>query len=256
MSQCRLCGQDKKLVRAHVIPESFFRVLRSGGENPRLISNAANAFPQRAPIGVYDQGILCEECERKFGHVDDYGARVLLTRFYELFHSVVHLDKTVALQARDVDQELLLRFFIATLWRASVSTHPFYSRVELGKYEAQAKGVIDLSQPVRETFAVVLSYWPTIKTTRNLPHALMDPFREKWDGVNAYRFYFGQVVAYIKVDSRSFPRSLQDLALCRHNILSIVQRDFIGSKDFLAMAWTAKQSHQREQMARARRRKR
>ena len=76
MAQCRLCAEDRKLVKAHVIPEAFFRVLRAGGETPILISNVANTYPKRSPIGVYDQNILCEDCETMFSQVDDYNKPV------------------------------------------------------------------------------------------------------------------------------------------------------------------------------------
>lgn len=250
MSQCRLCNQDRKLVKAHAIPESFFRVMRSGGGTSLLVSNPENSFPERAPIGVYDKSILCEECEKTFGEVDSYAAQVLLTRFHELFKPAVHLGSAVALQSQEINQELLLRFFVAMLWRASVSTHPFYKHVQLGSYEAKAKDATDLSYPIPETFAVVLSSWPVIESDGVLTHGALDPFPERWSGINAYRVYFGQVVAYIKVDNRPFPSPLNELALCRQDGLSIVVRDFTESKDFAAMKKTAEQSRQRVQMAR------
>lgn len=252
MSRCRLCDQEHQLIRAHAIPESFFRVLRSEGETPLLVSNAKDPFPKRAHIGVYDTGILCSDCEKKFGHVDSYASEVLITRFEQLFRPIVHGER-VALQAQGVDQQMLLRFLVATLWRASVSTHQFYRRVRLGKYEIEAKRAIDLGAPMPETFAAVLSAWPAPKGDVFSAYGLMDPFPEKWDGVNAYRVYLGRVVAYIKVDRRPFSYPLRDLALGRYDVLSIVQRDFVASKDFSAMAKTAQQSHQRAEMTRANR---
>jgi hypothetical protein len=253
MNRCRLCDQERELVRAHAIPESFFRVLRSEGEIPLLVSNAKDPFPKRAPIGVYDNGILCGECERKFGHVDNYASEILINRFEELFKPVVHGDR-IALQAEGVDQELLLRFLVATLWRASVATHQFYRRVRLGKYEIEARRAIDLASSMSDSFAAVLSSWPAPSGDVFSAHGLMDPFQERWDGVNAYRLYLGRVVAYIKVDRRPFAYPLSDLTLGRHEVLSIVQRDFETSKDFAVMAKAARESHRRAQATRASRR--
>lgn len=246
MGQCRLCNQECKLVNAHAIPESFFRVMRSDSGKRLLLSNPENSFPVRAPIGVYDENILCEECEKTFGEVDSYAAQVLLTKFHELFKPVVHLGSNVALQSQEIDQELLLRFFVATLWRASVSTHPFYSRVQLGGYEAQARDATDLGCPIPKTFAVVLSFW----SDGVLRYGALDPYLEMWSGINAYRIYLGQVVAYIKVDNRPFPSPLDELALCRQDSVYIAARNFTESKDLAAMRKTVEQSHQREQMAR------
>lgn len=250
MSHCRLCNQDRKLVKAHAIPQSFFRVMRSGSEIPLLVSNTENSFPKRLPIGIYDENILCEECEKTFGEVDSYAAQVLLTKFHELFKPVVHLGSAVALQAKNIDQELLLRFFVATLWRASVSTHPFYKRVQLGSHESKARSATDRSKPIPEIFAVALSSWHDINDDGVLPHSAFEPSLERWSGINAYRVYFGQVVAYIKVDNRPFPSPLNEFALCRQGGLLIKVRDFTASKDFAAMKKTVAQSHQRVQMAR------
>jgi len=253
-STCRLCGRDRRLVKAHAIPEAFFRVFRAGGENPLLVSNIPDAFPRRAPIGVYDDGILCEECERTFGEVDDYGIRVLLTEFDELFQPVVDdSGRTVGFQSRDIDQELLLRFLVATLWRASVSTRGFYSGVRLGAYESQVAGITEVARPVPSVFAAALSVWTPVDTSRRLVHPVLDPRRERWNGVNAYRVYFGRVVAYVKVDSRPFPSPHREVALCQQDHLYVINRDFPTSKDFSAMAKTAKTSFRRQQIARARR---
>jgi len=34
-------------------------------------------YPTRAPIGIYDPGILCNECEREFSDWDAYAQKVL-----------------------------------------------------------------------------------------------------------------------------------------------------------------------------------
>ncbi len=75
---CKGCGEDKKLVRSHVIPEAFFRGLRDGNTAPRMLTNIEGKYPKKAPIGVYDQTILCADCENVFQLYDDYGCTVLL----------------------------------------------------------------------------------------------------------------------------------------------------------------------------------
>jgi len=250
MMQCRLCGEQRKLVNAHIVPEAFARVLRIDGETPVLISDTLNTFPKKCPIGVYDEGILCDRCEPQFSRVDDYGIQVLLKQFRDLFVVVNEAEKTVAFRASGVDQEMLLRFFIATLWRASVSTHPFYRRVNLGPYEGFARqAIIKPSLPISDVFAVVLSCWLTSEQHSSLTTGLMDPFRENWDGVNAYRMYFGEVVAYIKVDKRPFGSPLKEYMLLSGEQVTVIARNFDESKDFQSMIRTAQKSHLNQQNA-------
>ena len=55
---CRGCNQDKKLVKAHIIPESFFRGLRGEKEPAKILSNRKDFYPKKSPIGIYDTEIL------------------------------------------------------------------------------------------------------------------------------------------------------------------------------------------------------
>lgn len=70
----------------------------------------------------------------------------------------------------------------------------------------------------------------------------MDPFKEKWGEATAYRFYFGEVIAYIKADKRPFPSILKQHSLGAQESLTMIARDFATSKDFGALRHTAIQS--------------
>ena len=50
---CRLCGLEKKLIEAHVIPRSFHRISPEKGVI-RLVTNAEGRYTQNVPKGVYD----------------------------------------------------------------------------------------------------------------------------------------------------------------------------------------------------------
>jgi hypothetical protein len=108
-----LCGESNKLVKSHIIPEAFWREIRQGDDAPLLITSVKGEFPKKAPIGVYDDGILCTECEESFGHVDDYGITVLLKRRDELFRPSKDGAGALAYVAEDVDQRTLLKFFVS-----------------------------------------------------------------------------------------------------------------------------------------------
>ena len=47
---CLYCARDKSLIKAHVIPEAFFRRLRVGEKSPLLIRQ--NDHVKRSPISV------------------------------------------------------------------------------------------------------------------------------------------------------------------------------------------------------------
>lgn len=245
MKYCCLCGNTEKLVKAHIIPEAFFREIRRiDNKNPILISNTPNTFRKQAPIGVYDKGILCNKCEPKFSLVDDYGVQILLKQLNNLCLPIVRDNRIIAYQAENVDQGLLLRFFIAVLWRASVSTQPFYNRIKLGHLEPLAKEIIiNPTNPIPKEFSVVLSRWIVDEESQYITEGLMDPFLESSEDVNIYRFYFGKVVAHIKADPRPFPDGYRTLALLEQPTVLLVAREASKSKDWTAMINTVKEAH-------------
>ena len=63
----------------------------------------------------------------------------------------------------------------------------------------------------------------------------MDPFREKYDGLNYYRFYLSRYIMYIKVDKRIAKNSMHAMQLQENKPLFIVSREFEKSKEYPIM---------------------
>ena len=255
MPTCQLCGASSGFVKSHVIPEAFFRVLRNGEEAPLLIAGAAGQVPKKSPIGVYDQKILCGPCEGKFLQWDTYGIDVLLTRFDHFFKPILKEDNIVGYEASDIDKVKLLDFLTSIMWRASVSSQPFYQTVQLGPYEAQIReSMLAHADHAPEPVDAVFSRWED-GDADNLPTTgLMNPYRERWDGVSAYRLYLGRIVAYVKFDQRSFSETFAKFSLRSSEPLRIISRSLAVSKDLVAMRKTAIASHRNLSALRSRKR--
>jgi hypothetical protein len=238
---CRYCGQERKFVRSHAIPEAFFRVLRDGDRPPIMVSSSVGARPSRAPIGVYDRQTLCDGCEPLFCDHDSYGTDVLINRIEELFQPLQVGSNTLAFFGKDIDQAKLKMFFLAVLWRATISNQPFYSRVQIGPYKEQLLELLKRGTSTDpDEFSVVMSRWLTSEQQQPVAEGLMSPFLEKWDGVNAVRVYFGKVVAYIKIDKRPFPRTLRFAALGNRSAAIQIAREFQSSNDLAVMMRVAR----------------
>ncbi|WP_157604137.1 hypothetical protein [Rhizobacter sp. Root1221] len=222
---------------------------------PLIISGAGREAPKRSPIGIYDTGILCLRCEEALGATDSYGIDVLLKRFGQLFLPKSGLGRTVGFEATEIANHRLLQFLIAVLWRASVSSQDFYGGVKLGPHEDAAKQIaFDVAASSFGVFDAILSKWRDDEGIGLVTPPLLNPHRERWHGVNAYRFYFGQVVAYIKVDARSFPEPLRRNSLLNASTARVVSRNIATSKDFGAMVSTTRGSVKAEEARRAGRR--
>lgn len=252
MGICCNCGVEAALVKSHIIPESFFRELRADASSLLLVSGTRGHFPKRAPIGVYDKEILCKACEDLLLDIDTYGAEVLLSNFDKHFSQVKHLGDTVAFQSCNVDAAKLLQFLVSVLWRASVSNQAFFKTVDLGPYTEIARHVAFGQTSVASTiFDAVMSRWSEANEDSLPTTAMLNPHQERWQGINAYRLYLGNVVAYVKVDKRNFQDPLSGLSLQRGSPIHLVTRSLAGSKDLGAIKKTVRTSEANKRLGRS-----
>jgi hypothetical protein len=223
---CKFCLSEKQLGDSHVIPRSFFPPTGSDPRPNRIISNRAGVFPQKSRTGVYDRTILCKKCEREFDRVDNYGQKILLatrSKFGRLFQDGV----LVGYEFRHYDYQLLKQFFISVLWRAIVSSHPFFGRVNKMDAADRALQAFKSIEPIpSETFSVNLAMFdfPGDKI-------LMDPYLTKIDEIDYAVFYLGGYIAYIKLEDAPTPHGLAEIMLSPERPLSIVAREFTTSRE-------------------------
>ena len=223
---CKLCGENKKLIKSHIIPEGFYRPLRSGSMVPEIHSNINGVFPKRSPIGIYDKSILCEKCDKYSGLWDGYAQQLLIQDFSEEL-AVQKGNTKAAYKIDNFDYKQLKLFFLSILWRASISSQPFYSRIQIGSHERILKEMITAEDPGEPyDYAVSLA-----KFSDPSVNAMLDPHKKSFDGINYCQLYITGFVLYIKVDKREPPDFLKELCLKRDPPFWIILRDLNKSKD-------------------------
>lgn len=111
-STCKLCGENKKLIKAHVIPKAFFNTLLDSDDDfLKVISSKKGIREKISRMGIYDKHILCDTCEQKFGPLDDYGFKVLIQQFDQYFTPILSSDNVRSHQSTSVDRQRLLAFW-------------------------------------------------------------------------------------------------------------------------------------------------
>lgn len=225
---CRCCGELKPLVKAHAIPRAFFDIPQQEPENYlKLVSNKEGVFPKRSPIGVYDADILCLDCEATFSDVDSYAAHLLL-RSPDSFKPIPSADEPEGFEVHNYDYSRLKRFFMAVLWRAAVSDHVFYSKVDIGTHASRLLEMLRASDPGSpDDFASVL--W--VYDAHPISTIIFDPYWERYEGVNCYRFKLHRYLFWIKVDKRPFPSRIRDVQLSEAPPFLVLHRKFLESRD-------------------------
>ena len=230
--KCKLTGVEGKGVDAHIIPKSFYAIDPDEKLPTKLISNAEGQYPKKSPQGIYDQTILTEEGERVFSDWDDYGARLLLKGKSEP-ESLRNNGEIVAYKVAEYDYAKLKLFFLSILWRASVSSQDFFKKVNLGPHEPFIREALLSGNPYdTDWFAVILAKW---SDQEEKGIGMMDPFRERFEGINYYRMYVGEYIVYCKVDQRQPSETFRSVQLAPESPLIILARDLNKSKELSIM---------------------
>lgn len=236
---CKLCGEDKKLIEAHIIPRSFYKVFKDNGKAPITINDQPGIYPKRSQIGIYDKEILCEDCERIFSTWDDYGYRFLSQEFKEEGY-IYNNDLKIAYNFGSFEYENLVMFFLSVLWRAEVSSNKVFYRVQLGPYEKILREVIS-SRTLgdNQLFSVALSKFDADASETGI----LNPDRTEYEGVNHYRLYLGGYMVIIKVTNKQPPECFDWLYLKPESDAYCIIRPFKESKEYKAMVHTAKNAY-------------
>ena len=241
--KCKFCGNETDLIKAHVIPAGLFRRLQRGKKPLEMMTNKAGEYTKRRPVGVYDSTIVCSKCESIWQEWDNY-AQLLLADKLLNGRVQYHNNKKICYIVDNYEYRRLKLFFISMVWRASVSSQPFFSKVSLGQFEDVAKNHIASNDPGdSEVFSVNLA-----KFDHPLAESILDPHDDKYSDVNYLRFYLAGYIAYIKVDHKPPPKLFSQVAMAENRPLYIICRDFEKSKELKLMVKLVTANHQTKRL--------
>jgi hypothetical protein len=203
---------------------------------PVIIATAADSFPQRSPGGIYDEELLCDLCEVRFGPWDQYGAECLLQRFDQDAQKGISNGEVIVYRVDNWDEARLRMFALSLLWRAAVTTRPFFKRVTLGPHEARLHDRILAGDPgPPNDFSVFLSRWQVRPEHVGMELTQLSPYVWRLNGINMAKIFLGGFVFYIKCDKRPFNEPFPDIVLAPGRSIFAVPRQLEGSQDINAL---------------------
>ncbi|MEA5488288.1 MULTISPECIES: hypothetical protein [Pseudanabaena] len=236
MSICRLCGLEKQLIKAHIIPRKLYEPIREAsiGESPsdqvpRMYVVGTEQKSKQFQSGIYDTSILCKECD---GHLigvwDNYGQKFLLNPSFSENRLFDNLGKLAVYRIEEFDYKQLKLFFMSILWRAAITSDLFFAQIKLGSWEEKLRKMILSQEPGSENdFSVVL-----FKYEGDLSEIMQNPTRQRQDKVNYYRFRFPKYGFLIKVDQRNFHSDLLPFVISPNHQLLIHVMEYKNSKEY------------------------
>lgn len=181
--------------------------------------------PKKHPIGAYDTGILCSDCDRYIGEFDEYAINILRDREPEEI-----FDNSDFCKFKDTNNLLLTKFFLSVLWRASISKHCMFKGVCLGPYENRIKNIIF------DVAASNTNDYPCILVKEKLTSVILDPISTRVCDLRFWYVNLGQYSVFIKVDKRQLTdNSLNKFVINNQdNCIYIISGDFGDRKAILS----------------------
>lgn len=197
---CRLCEQpltDKNKCDAHIFPRGLLKHMSPEEFGKLLIVGTDMGKKKRAPIGSYDSNILCNKCDNKIGHYDDYALTFVNSAKLE-DHPV-----GVGWRVKNIDGHKLKLFCMSYVWRASITTRAEFKGIDLGtKHEEQLRRLIlNDNHGGPDDYTVIFAKF-TSKSGKGA--GIIFPARTKIRGLTFYEGYLPNLYKFwIKVDSRA-----------------------------------------------------
>lgn len=215
IGECLLTGEFGPYIKSHILPASLTKPEFSGG---MLFQHGAGRRAQKRRTSWYDPAMVVASGEKILSDLDDQGIRILRQHrlVWSGFGPATRVEPDILISdfapdykdygLRKVqlsDPELLRRFFMSLLWRASASSLPEMQDVKLSQEDEHR-----LKSYLTSGFDLPLNFFPISLTQHHdigFRHnhtpirrsKKISPFGDDSSPtVPIYRFYFDGLVAH------------------------------------------------------------
>lgn len=169
--RCRLCQTEQQLLKkSHIIPDFMYQSLFDEGHRLNFLAPAelvrGEGRVSRPFSGEYEGGLLCSNCDsaviggyESYAHNALYGTPEGASDLPECANIQYNTGIRVT-QCRNIHYREFKLFLLSILWRASISSRPFFSQVNLGPYEDAIRQMVLTGDPGEaEKFPILMMTW-------------------------------------------------------------------------------------------------
>jgi hypothetical protein len=239
---CRLCGENEKLIDAHIIPWALIKEIMPKDGKPLTVVQKDLHYTPPAPKGEYDPDILCNDCDKYLGNFEQISVEAL--RQVEFGEAI--LGKNNIILGRSIKIKDHTRFklgFLSILWKASISKRMAYQTINLGPHEDKIKKMLLNKDAGKENdYSLFIRKYKPLKESgkyvfvNNLHKTIVTPPpKKRIGGVYYYEFPMLEYAIFIKVSQNAIPEALRPVSLREGESLIIFEREFEGSNQHIAI---------------------
>jgi len=228
---CKYCGQFGKPAESHVIPEAYYRMLKTErpDESLLILDRLARRPIGETRIGFYDYNLLCTSCEVIFSGWDDYGFKALSKPWTDSRY-ILKGGRQTAYLLESYDYSKMKLFILSVVWRILASGRPIYSEIHSESAENELKKCLQTNDPRGiDDFSVHISRFKGA----DLPDLMLfQPILEELDGVVYCKFYLLDYRIRVKLNDVSLPKINHPYLLGPHNRGRVYLLDFWKSVEW------------------------
>lgn len=225
MKKCRLCLQEKKLIKAHIIPDFMYSGMKAEDDKNifyKVTYNLDNKQSKSRKIqtGDFDKNILCEDCDNriiganyeKYAQLSMYGKNIdpeiaPICKNYQNPN-----DGAEYSICTNIDYGKMKLFLLSILWRASITDRKAFKDVDLGeKHEERLRKLIyENIVPAESEYPIMMTSF--MRTDHSLKNLIGQPKRVRFkDGLNGYVFLIDsiQFMFYVNSTNHKLPEYLE-----------------------------------------------
>lgn len=240
MGRCKLCGETKPLIDAHIVPRGFYPKLPSG--EPHYLLTTDGKRPSRSWTGLYDKNLLCGDCDRTIGVFDQYASELLLpwpTRDALLRESDGLIakggDTHYAGYKLFPDVNKLQRFAASLIWRAANSGRKEFEIAPRNSFVRKAEMLLHTGDPGH-----YLGVFARRLDNRMLGRFVARPVHQEGDFGESFEFCMSGVMVSIMEDP---PPGMSPIVLGTADEWWVKFEAFWGSLYELAMRDAQESAH-------------
>ncbi len=171
----------------------------------------------RSQIGIYDQDILCAECDGKLGLLDEHACDVFHPKKLKL--KIANVSDGLAINpnggalcysVEGAQPELLSKFVLSVFWRSHNSSRKEAKVVRLGNHADSIKSILLTDQPiVNHAYSVHIEYNIDFKVTMLIG-------RNRQEGLILNSFYTRNFGFHMKTDQQNHNEAFTLLCLAKN----------------------------------------
>ncbi len=215
MGKCRLCLREKKLIKAHIIPEFMYSGMKSEGDKNIFFEvtydlDKDKSKPRKVQTGEFDKNILCEDCDNRIigANYEKYAQKSMYGKSIDPEIAPIcknHQNPNDGAEysiCKNIDYGKMKLFLLSILWRASITKRKIFKDVDLGnKHEEKLRKLIYENIIPNETeYPIMMTSF--MRTDNSLKNLIGQPKRIRYkNGLNGYVFLIDSIQFMFYVNS-------------------------------------------------------